>query len=89
MDFQFSSEQEMFRRTIRRFIKKECSPQKEQDLDDREEFPEDLFRKMAALGFMGVLVPEEFGGQGGKTLDAILLLEELSYGSLSAASGAL
>jgi alkylation response protein AidB-like acyl-CoA dehydrogenase len=86
MDFQFSPEQEMFRRTIRRFIKKECSPQKEQALDDQEEFPEDLYQKMASLGFMGVLVPEEFGGQGGKTLDAILLLEELSYGSLSASS---
>jgi alkylation response protein AidB-like acyl-CoA dehydrogenase len=49
MDFQFSQEQEMFRRTIRRYIQKECSPQREQELDDREEFPEDLFRKMASL----------------------------------------
>jgi alkylation response protein AidB-like acyl-CoA dehydrogenase len=85
MDFQFSQEQEMFRRTIRRYIQKECSPQREQELDDREEFPEDLFRKMASLGFMGVLLPEEYGGQGGKALDAILLNEELSYGSLSSA----
>lgn len=85
MDFQFSQEQEMFRRTIRRFIKKECSPEMERDLDDREAFPEELFKKMAKLGFMGVLVPEEFGGQGGKTLDAILLMEELNYGSVSCA----
>ena len=85
MDFQFSQEQEMFRRTIRRFIKKECSPETERDLDEREAFPEELFQKMAKLGFMGVLVPEEFGGQGGKTLDAILLMEELNYGSVSCA----
>ena len=73
MDFQFSNEQEMFRKTIRRFIKRECSPQMERELDDREEFPADLFQKMADLGFMGVLVPEAYGGQGGGTLDAILL----------------
>ena len=66
MDFQFSQEQEMFRRTIRRCIQKECSPRKELEMDDREEFPEDLFRKMSSLGFMGVLLPEEYGGQGGR-----------------------
>jgi alkylation response protein AidB-like acyl-CoA dehydrogenase len=75
----------MFRKTIRRYVKKECSARKEQELDDREEFPEDLFRKMASLGFMGVLLPEGYGGQGGKALDAILLNEELCYGSLSSA----
>ena len=85
MDFRFSEEQEMFRRTVRRYVQRECSPRKEQELDDREAFPEDLFRKMASLGFMGLLLPEEYGGQGGKTLDAILLNEELSYGSLSSA----
>jgi alkylation response protein AidB-like acyl-CoA dehydrogenase len=85
MDFRFSEEQEMFRRTIRRYIQRECSSRKEQELDDREEFPHDLYRKMASLGFLGVLLPGEYGGQGGKTLDAVLLLEELSYGSLSSA----
>ena len=85
MDFQFSQEQEMFRRTIRRFIKKECSPETERDLDEREAFPEELFSKMAKLGFLGVLVPEAFGGQGGKTLDAVLLMEELNYGSVACA----
>jgi len=85
MDFQFSQEQEMFRRTIRRFIKKECSPETERDLDEREAFPQELFSKMAKLGFLGVLVPEEFGGQGGKTLDAVLLMEELNYGSVACA----
>ena len=85
MDFQFTTEQEMFRKTIREYVKKECSPEKERELEDQEAFPTDLYRKMAELGFTGVLVPEEFGGQGGKTLDAVLLLEELAYGSLSSA----
>lgn len=85
MDFQFSQEQEQFRRTVRKFLKKECSAQQERELDEREEFPEDLFQKMARLGFMGVLVPEPFGGQGGKALDAILLMEELNYGSVACA----
>lgn len=85
MDFQFTAEQEMFRRTIRGYIKKECSPEKERELEERGEFAADLYQKMAKLGFLGVLVPEQFGGQGGGTLDAILLLEELSYGSLASA----
>ena len=85
MDFQFTTEQEMFRKTVRDYIRRECSPERERQQEEREEFPEDLYRKMAALGFMGVLVPEEFGGQGGKTLDGVLLMEELSYGSLASA----
>lgn len=85
MDFQFSTEQEMFRKTIRGYIKKECSPAKEREREERGEFAEDLYQKMANLGFLGVLIPPEFGGQGGGTLDAILLMEELSYGSLSSA----
>ncbi len=85
MDFRFSAEQELFRKTIRTYIKRNCPPEQERALEEREEFPEHLFRKMAELGFLGALVPEEFGGQGGKTLDGILLMEELGYGSLSSA----
>ena len=85
MDFAFTSEQELFRKTIRNYIKRECPAEKEREREDRGEFAADLYQKMAALGFLGVLVPEALGGQGGKTLDAILLLEELSYGSLASA----
>lgn len=85
MDFQFSPEQEQFRRTIRTYITRACSPENERALEEREEFPAALYQKMAQLGFTGVLVPEEFGGQGGKALDAILLLEELAHGSLASA----
>ncbi len=85
MDFRFSAEQELFRKTIRTYIKRNCSPEQERALEEREEFPEHLFRKMAEIGFLGALVPEEFGGQGGRTLDGILLMEELGYGSLSSA----
>ena len=85
MDFQFTTEQEMFRKTIRKYVKQHCPAEKEREREERGEFPADLYQKMAELGFMGVLVPEEFGGHGGKALDAILLLEELGYGSLSSA----
>ncbi len=83
MDFQFTAEQEMFRKAIRKYVRQYCPPEKEREREDRGEFAADLYQKMAELGFTGVLVPEEFGGQGGQTLDAILLLEELGYGSLS------
>ncbi|MFI5394284.1 MAG: acyl-CoA dehydrogenase family protein [Candidatus Binatia bacterium] len=85
MDFEFSAEQEMFRRTIRNYVRKECPPEKEREREERGEFAADLYGKMAALGLLGVLVPQEYGGLGGQTLDAILLLEELSYGSQSSA----
>lgn len=67
LNFELSEEHRMFQRTVREFAQKEIAPVAAR-YDETGEFPWDTVRKMAAIGLMGIEVPEEYGGQG---LDAI------------------
>lgn len=78
MDFTFTEEQEMLRDTIRRFVEKEIPPQVARQIDQAEEFPHELLRKLCDLGFMGINVPEEYGGQGGNVIDEMIFFEEVA-----------
>jgi alkylation response protein AidB-like acyl-CoA dehydrogenase len=80
--YDLTEEQELFRRTVREFGEREIVPIAA-DLDEREEFPRQTIRKMAELGLMGLLVPEEFGGAGGSSLDYALAMEEISWADAS------
>ncbi len=78
MDFGLSEEQDLLQRSARDFLAQECSPQFVRALlDDAPGFSPELHRKMAALGWTGLLVPEKFGGLGLGLLDMALLLEEM------------
>ncbi len=78
MDFGLSEEQDLLQRSARDFLVQECSPQFVRALlDDANGFSPELHRKMAALGWTGLLVPEKFGGLGLGLLDMTLLLEEM------------
>jgi alkylation response protein AidB-like acyl-CoA dehydrogenase len=85
MDFRFTEEQEMFRRTVADFVDREVVPVA-QELDEREEFPWDLFRRVAELGWLGVRYPEEYGGAGADNITFNLMIEELARGSMSLAA---
>ncbi len=85
MDFRFTEEQELFRRTVADFVDREVVPVA-QELDEREEFPWALFRKVAELGWLGVRYPEEYGGAGADNITFNLMCEELARGSLSLAA---
>ena len=77
MDFSFTKQQEMVRKVVSEFAKNEVEP----GADDRDltgEFPEDIVRKMAGLGMMGIPYPKEYGGAGGDYISYILAVEELS-----------
>lgn len=80
--YDLSAEQELFRDTVHEFVEREIVPIAP-DLDEREEFPRASIRKMAELGLMGLLVPEEFGGAAGTTLDYALGMEAVSWGDAS------
>ena len=73
----FTPEHEMFRQAVRRFVEAEINPY----VDEWEEariFPgHALFKKMGALGFLGVSYPEEYGGGGGDYWYNVVLGEEL------------
>ena len=85
MDFAFTQEQDAFRQSIREFMKRECPPELARRLDENEEYPFELYQKMARLGWLGLPFPEQYGGQGGSPIDVAILVEELSRGMLAAA----
>ncbi len=77
MDFSPTEEQEMFRRMVRDFAKKELEPIAAH-LDEAEEFPAESIKKMAALGLMGVTIAEEYGGSGGDYIELAIGTEEVA-----------
>jgi len=80
LDFTFTVEQEMLRDTIRKFLKNEVSLDLAREIDEKEEFPDELWQKMASLGWMAMPFPEEYGGLGGNVIDQALIINELSRG---------
>lgn len=64
MDFQFSNEQSMWRDVVFGFMNREFPRDKLRRHDQAREFPEELYRKMADEGWLGLLIPEEHGGLG-------------------------
>jgi alkylation response protein AidB-like acyl-CoA dehydrogenase len=64
MDFSLTEEQKMLRETMMRFIGKECTKEVVRQLDEADEFPKEIFSKLADLGVLGLTVPEKYGGSG-------------------------
>lgn len=85
--FGFTPEQDALRETVRRFAARELSPEWLRELDRTGATPHaEIMPKMSALGFTGVVIPQEYGGSGGSCIDATVLLEELGRTSLAIAS---
>ncbi len=83
MDFSFSETQEMLRRSARDFLKAECPKKLVKDMaEDEKGYPPELWRKMADLGWMGLVFPEKYGGDDGNFLDLVVLLEEMGRACL-------
>jgi short-chain 2-methylacyl-CoA dehydrogenase len=76
MDFELTEEQQMLRDLCRDFARREIAPYADEWFD-AEYFPVEVFRKMAELKLMGLLVPEEYGGSGAGTVAMVAALEEL------------
>jgi 3-oxocholest-4-en-26-oyl-CoA dehydrogenase beta subunit len=77
MDFALSEEQEMLKKSARDFLSVECPKKvvREIEAGDLGYSPE-LWKKMASLGWMGLALPEEYGGVGLSLLDMAVLFEE-------------
>jgi isovaleryl-CoA dehydrogenase len=83
MDFALTDEQQDFVAAIRDFCARECGTQEQREkLTEGYELHHnfDLYGQMAELGWLGVTIPEEYGGSGGSMLDACLFMEETSRG---------
>ena len=77
MNFDLSGDQREIQALARDFAQAEIEPNAG-EWDRKHGFPRELIGKLAELGFMGVCIPEEYGGAGADFLSYILVLEELS-----------
>jgi len=77
MNFSFSEEQQMIRDMARKFAEDELR-KTAASRDQSGEFPKEEVKKLAELGFMGMMVPEEYDGAGLDTVSYVLAMEEIS-----------
>ena len=77
MDFMLDKQHEMARQLFKDFAENEVKPLA-QETDETEQFPTETVEKMKKLGFMGIAVPKEYGGQGCDPLMYAMCVEELS-----------
>jgi alkylation response protein AidB-like acyl-CoA dehydrogenase len=85
MDFNFTEGQSMLRRVAKEFAENEVKPVAA-ELDADGKFPDDLFRKMAAVGFTGLTIPTDRGGSGGNEVDKVIVIEEIAKKCLATAA---
>ena len=77
MDFNLTEEHKMIRDAARDFAQTELLPGVI-ERDEIQQFPDELVKKMGALGFMGIMVDPKYGGSGMDTISYVLIMEELS-----------
>jgi isovaleryl-CoA dehydrogenase len=83
VDFKLTDEQRDFVAAIRDFCQRECGTQEKREQLTKgysELHNQEIYSRMAELGWLGVTIPEEVGGSGGSMLDACLFMEETSRG---------
>ncbi len=86
MDFNFTPEQELFRKTVREFAEQVIAPRSRAIDQEAQGIPEDIIRQMAALGLFGVTIPEKYGGTaspGEEMVYAMITVHEIARAELS------
>lgn len=83
MELDLNQEQKIVSKSARDFLRKECPKSLVREMrDDEQGYPLGLWDKMADMGWMGVEIPEDYGGTGGDFLDLCLLLEAMGEACL-------
>ena len=85
MNFSLTEEEKMLRDMARNFAEKEIIPNRDEWNENRR-FPIEIFRKMANLGLMGLLIPEKYGGGAATTVGFAAALEEIARADQSVGS---
>ena len=78
MAFILNEEQLIIKETIRDFVQKECPRETVREMEETQTIPFDLWHKLAELGFLGLTIPEDYGGEGINYLGGLITIEELS-----------
>jgi alkylation response protein AidB-like acyl-CoA dehydrogenase len=77
MQFELTEEQKEIKRAAKEFCEKEFTPELALEFDQKEEFPMQLYKKAAKLGFTSMRIPEEYGGQGYGLMEDCIVVEEM------------
>jgi alkylation response protein AidB-like acyl-CoA dehydrogenase len=79
MNFDFSDDQHAIKRTAKDLLADRFKPERVRELAEAERYDEDAWRELCELGWPGIFVAEEHGGQGLGTVELVILMEELGY----------
>jgi alkylation response protein AidB-like acyl-CoA dehydrogenase len=77
VQFEFNEEQKEIKKAIREFCAKELTPELALEFDQKEEFPMQLYKKAAKLGFTSMRIPQEYDGQGYGLVEDCIVVEEM------------
>jgi alkylation response protein AidB-like acyl-CoA dehydrogenase len=77
VEFSLTDEQQHLRRTVREFAEAEIGPHV-MEWDESSKFPSEIIPKLAEMGFLGVIFPEQYGGAGMGYFEYAIIIEELS-----------
>jgi alkylation response protein AidB-like acyl-CoA dehydrogenase len=77
VEFSLTDEQQQLRRTVREFAEAEIAPHVA-EWDESSHFPSEIIPRLAEMGFLGVIFPENYGGAGMGYLEYAIIIEELS-----------
>jgi isovaleryl-CoA dehydrogenase len=81
----FTPEQQAFAEAVRDLAQRECGTREQRDAlteNGTSAHSPELYRRVAELGWLGIAVPEQYGGSGGGAIDMCLFLEEIAYGMI-------
>src|ERR1700710_1383879 len=78
MNFDFSDEQKQMRAEARKFLAQKCPPKAVREvLDGKAPYDKELWKGLAEMGFLGIAIPEAFGGAGAGHLELCVVSEEM------------
>ncbi|MCP4686086.1 MAG: acyl-CoA/acyl-ACP dehydrogenase, partial [bacterium] len=84
MDFDLTEEQDLLRKTARDFLSNEFPTTLVKEMADEDKgYSPDLWRQMGELGWLGLVIPEEYEGMGMGFMDLVILLEEMGRSCLN------
>ncbi len=85
MDFSFTEEQELFRKSAREFCEKKLAP-RASEIDEKAEIPHGVLADMATFGLLRITISQEYGGSGADFVTAAIAAEEIARADISMAT---
>ena len=83
MDFELAEEELLLKNSLKRFLDEKFSQEYLRELDEKKEFPHDVWKKMGGLGYLGLAVEEKYGGAMLPEISRIIMTEEIAKKSIT------